>query len=411
MARPKKPVPEMKFHSPTGYFYCLYDGNRKYFTKDESTSVPLYQAYLTEVLAHIDRTRADAASEVRTTASPVPGTFTVAQVLDRFDRIEGPKLPAWKRSRVDCLMVPTLAEIGAVRADRFDFRCLARLKKRLIATVSERTGRKLSRTYLNHLLGELALVWRWAVLESLAPQSTLGAFELSGPIAAGQGAVELDPVPPVDVPVVLATLPGLPGAVRAMVLVQMLSEMRPGEVIRLTPGQLLRDPDAKQQIPGTRQKTGAVRTESGQLVWVSIFHSHKTAGKGKARIVCYGPQCQSILSPLMVDLPADGPIFRSARASSTRRKSWAGYTLSGYEQAVRRALLKINKTRASTAPPLPPLEYWSPGQLRHTAATEVAEAFDRSTAAAFLGHSGLDSIDVYATQSLGKAAEAAAKMG
>jgi integrase len=47
---------------------------------------------------------------------------------------------------------------------------------------------------------------------------------------------------------------------------------------------------------------------------------------------------------------------------------------------------------------------WRPNQLRHRAATMASESMDRSHAAAFLGHAGLDTIGVYVEQEMVKAA-------
>jgi len=65
-------------------------------------------------------------------------------------------------------------------------------------------------------------------------------------------------------------------------------------------------------------------------------------------------------------------------------------------------------TWAATSPR--PRSRWRPNQLRHHAATEAAEHFDRSHASSMLGN-GMDVIDVYVEQELRKAAKVAAATG
>jgi len=83
------------------------------------------------------------------------------------------------------------------------------------------------------------------------------------------------------------------------------------------------------------------------------------------------------------------------------------YTTDSYGRAVGYAIERANRKRGAEDPPLPLVARWRPNQLRHLAASEAAEHFDRSHASAMLGN-GMDVIDVYVEQELRKAARAAA---
>jgi integrase len=54
---------------------------------------------------------------------------------------------------------------------------------------------------------------------------------------------------------------------------------------------------------------------------------------------------------------------------------------------------------------------WSPGQLRHNAATEARRRFGLEAAAALLGHELVETTQIYSDTRLALAKEVAAKIG
>jgi integrase len=181
----------------------------------------------------------------------------------------------------------------------------------------------------------------------------------------------------------------------------MLTGMRPGEVCRLTPGEV--------------DRTGPV--------WLYSPRRHKTAQKGKVRVVPIGPRAQAVLAPFLAGdsaAPAFSP--RAARAERHRamravrkakvqpsqagrkkakptRSPAAGYTTALYAAAVSRAAKKAG------------VGHFHPNQLRHLFATEVRKAHGLEAAQVLLGHSRADVTQVYADRDLNSAVSVASRVG
>ena len=57
------------------------------------------------------------------------------------------------------------------------------------------------------------------------------------------------------------------------------------------------------------------------------------------------------------------------------------------------------------------MKKWTPGQLRHNAATRVKTSFDRETARQLLGHGSASTTDNYIEEENAEAIEAMKKIG
>ena len=101
-------------------------------------------------------------------------------------------------------------------------------------TWQERTIRTgLARGVINQRLGRIKRVWKWGVSEQLVPETTYRALLTVEGLHRGRSdARETEPVLPVPIAFVEATLPHLMPTVADMVLLQLHSGMRPGEVSR-----------------------------------------------------------------------------------------------------------------------------------------------------------------------------------
>src|SRR5204862_5691901 len=111
--------------------------------------------------------------------------------------------------------------------------------------------------------------------EQLVPVAVYQSLTTLPGLQAGRTeARDMPPVEPVSEEHVRATLPFLRPAVRAMVQVQLLTGMRPGEVCQLRPCDL--------------DTTGPV--------WQFRPVQHKTAHRNKPRVVSIGPKAQALLA-------------------------------------------------------------------------------------------------------------------
>jgi len=203
-----------------------------------------------------------------------------------------------------------------------------------------------------------------------------------------------DPVTVVPDDHVNATLPYLCPQLRATVEVQRLTGMRPGEVVGLR-----------------RTELNTKRDE-----WEYRPKDHKTAHRGKKRVIIIGPRAQKILRPYLherLTRPLFSPreaenarnqLRREARKSpmtpsQARRRRKASpmrtpsdqYTVDSYRRAVARACDKAGVPR------------WTPNQLRHNAATKIRAYGDLEYAQEVLGHESPNTTETYAERSYEKA--------
>jgi integrase len=148
-------------------------------------------------------------------------------------------------------------------------------------------------------------------------------------------------------------------------------------------------------------------------VWQYRPHHHKNEWRGHERVIDIGPKAQAILTQFKRPALSDAYIFsptiaelrrrerqRAARktplwpshlkAQDRKRKATRSrpprdrYDVNSYRHAVVRAC-----HRAGVAP-------WSPGQLRHNAATLIRQRFGLEGARAVLGHRLVETTQVYA---------------
>lgn len=244
----------------------------------------------------------------------------------------------------------------------FDARRLKAHRDALIASGLTRGG-------VNRRVRLIVRAFRWAASEGLIPESAWRSLAVIEPLARDRTpAPDPDPIDPVDPAVVAACLPHMPKPVAAMIRLQLVTGMRPGEVRSMR----RRDVDM----------TGAT--------WIYRPASHKTEHHGRARVVPLGPQARAIVRPwLTVDL--DAPLFPTRKGRP--------YTKDTYRQAVGRAC-----DRAGVAK-------WHPNQARHTFATAIRERFGLEAAQILLGHARADVTQIYAKRDARKAVKIAAKVG
>ena len=292
-------------------------------------------------------------------------------------------------------------------------------------------------------------MFRWAAGQELIPVSVPDALRTVEGLKAGRTeAPEPEPVKPVSDDLVDATLPHLTPTLAAMVQFQRLTGARPSEVCRLTTGMIDR---------------------SGE-VWVATFGDHKTAHKGKARRVFIGPQAQAWIEPYLKN-DTDAPVFspqqsekERRKAQNEQRKSYQScgngpgtnrkaqprksprrqYDNGSYNRAITYACdaafpsprhfqrQRVEATGRKTDRWETEGEWqarlkreglfdelerwrkahrWSPGQLRHSYATEVRKDYGLEAAQILLGHSRADVTQVYAERDTARAVEVAREAG
>ncbi|WP_169973101.1 tyrosine-type recombinase/integrase [Tautonia rosea] len=270
----------------------------------------------------------------------------------------------------------------------------------------------LCRAEINRRVGRIVRVFKWAVSEELIPAEVHhGLRAVSGLRFGRSEARESDPVRPVPDAFVDAIESFVSCQVWAMVELQRLSGMRPGEVVSMR----------------------TIDLDTTGRVWTYTPADHKTSHHGKARTIFLGPQAQAILrSWIRTELeallfsPAEAEaerkaVMRAARKTSVqpsqrnrakprrKRKPGDAYTVESYRRAIARAIKQANTERAERG--LPPIPHWHPHQLRHNAATRLRKEFGLDAARAVLGHSSPIVTEVYAELDAMKAAEVMERVG
>ena len=270
----------------------------------------------------------------------------------------------------------------------------------------------LSRTEVNRRVDRIRRMFRWAVAEELIPAPVYDALRSVPRLQKGRTeAREPEPVRPVADADVDAIRPHVARQVWALVELQRLTGMRPGEAV------IMRTIDLDTSGP----------------VWTYIPERHKTAHRGKRRTIFLGPRAQAIVRPwLRPELdaylfsPAEAeaerkaamraarktkvqPSQRDRRKADPKRTPADRYTVESYRRAIARGVARHNAEAEATG--RPPVETWHPHRLRHTAATRIRKAFGLDVARAVLGHSSPVVTEVYAELDDEKAAEVMGRVG
>ena len=286
----------------------------------------------------------------------------------------------------------------------------------------------LARSSINDRVNRIRRAFRWAASLELVPASVVVALGTVAGLQEGRSeAREAPPIGPVPIDRVEATLPHLPRPVAGLVRLQLLTGMRPGEACAIRGRDLRR----------------------GDSDWIYEPGSHKTAWRGRRRVIPLGPKSRAFLEGLLRADPDEylfdpreavaehharrgaarktmpTPSERSRRQASPGAGHARRYGRASYLNAVKRAcdrafphptLAGVAASQLSEEQRAKLLAWrkahrWHPNQLRHTVATEVRARFGLEAAQAVLGHAKADVTQVYAERDLSKAAEVMRQIG
>src|SRR5262249_41143704 len=190
--------------------------------------------------------------------------------------------------------------------------------------------------------------------------------------------------------------------VAAMARLQLLTGMRAGEAMVMR----------------------ACDLTTGGPTWTYRPHKHKGKQRGKDRVIFLGPQAQEVIRPFL-GTSLEAYLFsprryveemRARRAAARkskrtpseqkRRRKKAPKRQPG-ERYTRRSY-RVAILRACKAAGVPP---WSPLQLRHTAATLLRARYGVEAARVILGHSKVETSQIYAERDLSSAERIMGEIG
>lgn len=298
--------------------------------------------------------------------------------------------PSRELDNIRYALRPLRALYGPVPAESFGPLQLKAHREHLI-----RLG-TLCRKTINQRVDIVRRVFKWAVAEQKVSAGLFNALSCVRNLPFGRGGAreseEVRPVPEADV---TAVLPHLSSVVAAMVQLQWLTGMRPGEVAMLRMVDL--------------DRTGKT--------WIYTPRTHKTRHLGRTRQIPMGPRAQDVLRPHLklapeayVFSPKDADSEQRARKAANRRTPMTPSHKTRHQRAMRNPKRALNDfysvpayeraiARACVAAGVP---HWSPNQLRHSAATRITSGYGIEAARASLGHSSAAVTEIYAEADLNK---------
>lgn len=239
-----------------------------------------------------------------------------------------------------------------------------------LRTVRKGMTEKWARKTVNDHVARIVRMFSWAVTENLAPAAVADQLARVGAIAKGRDYPQPEPEPKEPVPPehIAAVLPHLHPKERrrkiyeAMVRVQVLTGVRPGELVTLRPKDI-----------NTRR-----------VPWrYEVTEYNKMIHRDVIRVVFFGPEARDLLAPLLEHADPEERLFR---LPPWRKKATCSpISVVRYRNRIRLACLAAG------------VPVWTPHRLRHNRATDVMERYedDRAVAAA-IGDSPEVARQVYA---------------
>jgi site-specific recombinase XerD len=418
MTRRTLRTPSYCHHKASGQAVVRIDGKDYYLGKHDSP----------ESRAEYDRLMSEWLGNGRRLAAPTTAdSLTVAELLLSYWR--------WAEQNYRTADGNPSPELDDMRYALRSLRALyghtpaAKFGPLALRTVQEHMAKSgLSRGVVNDRTSRIKRVFRWAASFEVLPAAVYEALRTVPGLRRGRTeAPETEPVGPVAVEVVEATLPFLPAPVAAMTRLQLHSGCRAGEAM------VMRAIDLNM--------TGAV--------WTYRPHRHKNQNRGLERIIFLGPQAQEAIRPFLTT-NLEAYLFsprayvaavrarrkaqrktkptpsekRQQRKAKPKRQPSERYNRRSYRVAVVRGCHKargklavklyqaggitLRQARQQAAQALP---LWSPLQLRHTAATVIRAKYGVEAAKAILGHSRVETSQIYAERDLKQAEGIMAEIG
>jgi len=266
----------------------------------------------------------------------------------------------------------------------FKPRCLKLVREQMVQS------RRFCRKIINGYIRRLVSIFAWGVEHDLVPETTWRALKVVKALRKGEdGTFDNEERQPVSDDVVRRTLPFMPPTLRAMVIVQRLTGMRPSEVFKMRVGEIIKDSDHE--------------------LWHYVPGSHKTEEYIGKKVIPLGKPEQELIAPYLEGKAPEAAVFspreamaehhaerranrktkispsqaaRNAERATKPTRYNEFYGIYSYRQAIEHAITKGNKV----LPVDEQIPHWYPYQLRHAAATAAELAHSDADAQALLGH-------------------------
>jgi integrase len=344
MGRKKNPIPSRLHHRPSGQDRVVWNGKTIYLGKHGS---PEADANYRRVVRNI--------MEIGV-AEVEPSEVTVRFLADRFLVHTRESFPPTSKEpmayeRAMHLLIEQLGDLAAEAISPAKF----------VGMRDAWVKRGVSVRTVNKHHNQVLAAFRWGVTVELVPATVWYALQAVPKLKPNRTSAK---APRVVEPVPWAHIEAIREHVRpqvwAMIQVHWLTGMRSGELLEMTPGQI---------VNGTYRPG-----------------RHKNAWRGHVREIPLGPRALEVLAPWLEGKGPDDRIF-------------PGYSSQSYGRAVSRAC------------ELAGVPHWHPHQIRHAYATRVRESHGLDAAQAVLGHKTARVTEIYAAKSTGLAKKVVDELG
>lgn len=398
MARPKNVYPTYRKHKSSGTARCWVNGSWLNLGKYDS---PESHREFNRIVAEFSAS-AGRLNRVNIVLSP---DITVDEVMlgflrhaERYYRRED-GTPTTELDEIKRSVAMVRRIYGGTAASKFGPLSLEAVREQMIQA-------GWCRKLINKRVGRIKRMFRWAASRELIASEVYGALRLLEGLTQGRTTARESPrVTPVEPTTVVATLPFFGRHLRAMVELQRLTGMRPGEVCAIELAEIDRSTEP----------------------WTYRPRQHKTLHRGKTRLVMIGPRGRAVIEEFVAGgfvVDPSGPLFSPRRAREERFEMMRAKRKSAVQPS--------QKNRRKAKPKLLPAEeytphtyahavrvaakkagaaHWHPNQLRHLYASEVRKDHGLEAAQVLLGHSRADITQVYAERDLALAAKIALQVG
>jgi integrase len=357
-----------------------------------------YEELVRKILT--DREKAELAQRVQLSTALTVAELTSKYLVHARSYYVKAGRPTTEYGNIFRALTPLLEQFGYELVTAFSPLKLMKLQDDLVSEG------KIIRDQVNRRIDRIRRCFKWGVSRLLVPSEIYESLRTVEGLREGRTiAREGKGGKPVSIAHIEAVLPHVDRRIRAMILTQLYSGMRPGEVIQMT--------------MRTIDMTGSN--------WIYTPPRSKSQHHGKPRRVYLGPKAQEVLREwLRTEL--DEPLFqpceaenersverrtrratklwpshiahqKAKKASRPRRRLGKQYTVTSYRRAI---------TRACELAEIPA---WGPHSLRHTAASNIRREFGEESARIVLGHARIDTTALYGEADQAKASEAMAKIG
>jgi integrase len=294
--------------------------------------------------------------------SLAPQLLTVAEMVEKYKehvdvyyRQDGK--PTGEERVIRYALRPLLDLCPAVLVSEFRPSHLKTVRQEMIA-------RGWCRRHINDCIRRIKSMFCWAVEAELITEDVAGRVKMVKALSAGRSAArELPDVKPVPDEHVEKILPHVSPVAADVIRLMRHCGCRPGEVKNITVEAIDRsNPD----------------------VWTCSLSKHKTAYRGRERVLYFGPRCQAILSRWILKA-GTGRVFP--------------ITHSGLRTVIARGCQRAGVPR------------FGPNRLRHSAGTAARKASGLEGAQQLLGHAHAKTTEIYAVPDSDKACEVARAIG